>query len=159
MPASLAKQRETAEKCSLIWRMFLAGFSQQEIADKVNLSVSRISKVIKKMAAKHPITNMSIEERSAAGFELCMEAHRQTSEVLNEARELGLRHELPRLLALKSLSASRIARVLQGLPEVVQQSGPTFNLTAFQQLTGSGGQQQQIEASPVEPIEVRVEAS
>ena len=154
MPASLAKQRETAEKCSLIWRMFLAGFSQQEIADKVNLSVSRISKVIKKMAAKHPITNMSIEERSAAGFELCMEAHRQTSEVLNEARELGLRHELPRLLALKSLSASRIARVLQGLPEVVQQSSEvTFNLQAFQQLTGSGGQQQ-LEPSAAEPITV-----
>ncbi|WP_413746908.1 hypothetical protein [Synechococcus sp. MIT S9507] len=154
MPASLAKQRETAEKCSLIWRMFLAGFSQQEIADKVNLSVSRISKVIKKMAAKHPITNMSIEERSAAGFELCMEAHRQTSEFLNEARELGLRHELPRLLALKSLSASRIARVLQGLPEVVQQSSEvTFNLQAFQQLTGSGGQQQ-LEPSAAEPITV-----
>ena len=154
MPASLAQQKKTAEQNALIWRMFLAGHTQHEIADKVNLSKGRISQIIKKMAAKHPITKMTIEERSAAGFELCMEAHRQTSEVLNEARELGLRHELPRLLALKSLSASRIARVLQGLPEVVQQSSEvTFNLQAFQQLTGSGGQQQ-LEPSAAEPITV-----
>ena len=139
--------------------MFLSGIPQRDIANQLELSESRISKVIKQVAAKHPITNMSIEERAAAGFELCMEAHRETAEVLAEARAANSRHELPKLLSLKSLSASRIARVLQGLPEVVQQSSEvTFNLQAFQQLTGSGGQQQ-LEPSAVEPIEVRVEAS
>ena len=75
MPASLAKRRETAEKNALIWRMFLSGIPQRDIANQLELSESRISKVIKQVAAKHPITNMSIEERAAAGFELCLDGN------------------------------------------------------------------------------------
>ena len=88
-----------------------------------------------------------------------MNAHGEIRSELQKARQEGRTADVRSLLAIQSLSASRCARVLEAQPEVLQQTGPVFNLAAFQQLTGSGGQQQQIEASPVEPIEVRVEAS
>ena len=85
-----------------------------------------------------------------------MTSHGEIRRELKKARQEGRTDDIRSLLAIQSLSASRCARVLEAQPEVLQQSGPVFNLTAFQQLTGSGGQQQQIEASPVEPVTVEV---
>ena len=85
-----------------------------------------------------------------------MNAHGEIRSELQKARQEGRTDEIKGLLAIQSLSASRCAKVLEAQPEVVQQSGPVFNLAAFQQLTGTGAQQQQIEASPVEPVTVEV---
>ena len=159
MPAGLQARRRAAERKNQAFQLYCSGVRLVDIGKQLGISASVASRMVRRAAAEQPAAGMTPQERSGLAMELLMTAHGDVRQELAAARAQGRTDDVRSLLAIQSLSASRCARVLEAQPEVVQQTGPVFNLQAFQQLTGSGGQQQQIEASPVEPIEVRVEAS
>ena len=132
--------------------MYCAGKICLEIGEELGISESMAARMIKKAAKEHPAAQMSREERSAIAMQLLFDAHKDVKEELAAARAAGQGSEVRSLLAIQSLSASRCARVLEAVPEVVQQQGPVFNVAAFAQLVGTD--QQQLPA--VEPVTVEV---
>ena len=154
MPASLEARRKSAERKADAFRLYCSGVRLIDIGRHLGITESVAARLVKKAAAENPAAEMTPAERSGVALELLMTSHGEIRRELKKARQEGRTDDVRSLLAIQSLSASRCARVLEAQPEVLQQSGPVFNLAAFQQLTGGGVQQQ----LPVKPVEVKVEA-
>lgn len=153
LPASPAARKKSAERKAAAWAMYCAGKICLEIGEELGITESAAARLIKKAAREHPAAQMTREERSAIAMQLLFDAHRDVKAELAAARAAGQGSEVRSLLAIQSLSASRCARVLEAVPEVVpevvQQQGPVFNIAAFAALMGGAQQQQLPEQQPI----------
>lgn len=160
MPASLAARKLAAERSEKAWKLYCSGLRLIDIARELGLSEGRVSKMVRACAAKQPAASMTSKERSGLAMQILMDAHAEVKAELDKARAEGRTDAIRGLLSIQSLSASRVARVLEAQPsgEVVQQ-GPVFNFGAFAQLTGGAAQQQLPAAEPrpqVQAVDVAV---